>query len=164
MSFEYHSGPIEVFVVTNDGGGVNGFAEVTAVTQLLSPYTRISSAQLWNTTNNSYKIQNNGKNFIHAIAICKFLSSIPESDSASYKNLRQLVRDLMVGDQKEIEDEVKRELDEIKNSLAECKTELGQYKNILSGFQDNILSDFSGLLRVLKSELINEISGGGSEV
>lgn len=144
MASEYNSGPIEVFIVTNDEGVVNGYAEIGAVTQLLSPYTRLSSTQLWNTTHATYKIQNNNKSFVHAIVVCKYLSSIPENESQSYKNLRQLVQDLMVGDKKESEEvitELRKELQEIKDKIEE----------------KNNLSDFSGLLNVLKSELVTEL-------
>lgn len=145
MAFEYNSGPIEVFIVSNDEGMVNGYAEIGAVAQLLSPYVRLSNTQLWNTTHATYKIQNNNKSFVHAIVVCKYLSSIPESESQSYKNLRQLVRDLMVGDQKESEaalEEVHKDLQEIKEKIDE---------------KNSYLSDVSGLLNVLKSELISDI-------
>lgn len=145
MAFEYNSGPIEVFIVTNDEGLVNGYAEIGAVTQLLSPYTRLSSTQLWNTTHATYKIQNNNKSFVHAIVVCKYLSSIPESESQSYKNLRQLVQDLMVGDKKESEEfvsDVRKDLQEIKEKLEE---------------KNDYLSDFNGLLKVVKSEIVGEI-------
>ncbi|ABC61186.1 P24 capsid protein [Choristoneura occidentalis granulovirus] len=146
MSFDYNSGPIEVFLVTNDEKGVNGYAEVTAVAHLLSPFTRISTTQIWNTIHPSYKVQNNGKNFIHAIAICKYLSAIPESDSVAYTNLRQLVRDLFVGDQKEMDDETKKELSQIKVLLEQLKES-----------PSNILSDFNGLLNILKTEIIADL-------
>ncbi|AIS92062.1 capsid protein [Erinnyis ello granulovirus] len=149
MSFDYNSGPIEVFIVSNNEKSVvNGYAEVTAVANLLAPYTRISTTQIWNTTHPSYRVQNNGKNFVHAIAICKFLSAIPESDTPSYNSLRQLIRDLIVGDQNELEDATKKELTEIKEIVKRLETS----PNI-----NNVLSDFNGLLRVLKSELLSEL-------
>ncbi|UXX41865.1 p24 [Psilogramma increta granulovirus] len=149
MSFDYNSGPIEVFIVSNDEKGINGYAEVTAVANLLAPYTRISTTQIWNTTHPSYRVQNNGKNFVHAIAVCKYLCAIPETDTPSYKSLRQLVRDLIVGDQNELEDATKKELLEIKDLV----------KRLTSTLPNNntILSDFNGLLRILKSELISEL-------
>nr|QNN89549.1 p24 [Pieris brassicae granulovirus] len=159
MSFDYNSGPIEVFIVSNEEKGIDGYAEVSAVVNLLSPFLRVNNTQIWNTTHPSYKVQNNGKNYLHAIAICKYLSSIPESDTDSYKNLRQLIRDLFVGDQKEIEDETRRELNEIKISIEE----LSKIKNTIDEIQilltkdNNILSDFNGLLRILKSELLSEL-------
>ncbi|QBQ01615.1 p24 [Hyphantria cunea granulovirus] len=146
MSFDYNSGPIEVFIVTNDEGTVNGYAEVSAVAQLLSPFTRVSSTQLWNSTPISYRIQNNNKNYIHAVVVCKYLSAIPESSGdPNYNNLRQLVRDLMVGDQKESDDIIKELLNEIK-----------ELKSIMSN--DSLLSDLSGLLRIFKSEIVSEIT------
>ncbi|UOS85733.1 p24 [Pieris rapae granulovirus] len=159
MSFDYNSGPIEVFIVSNEEKGIDGYAEVSAVVNLLSPFLRVNNTQIWNTTHPSYKVQNNGKNYLHAIAICKYLSSIPESDTDSYKNLRQLIRDLFVGDQKEIEDETRRELNEIKISIEE----LSKIKNTIDEIQilltkdNNILSDFNSLLRILKSELLSEL-------
>ncbi|AAK70731.1 ORF71 P24capsid [Cydia pomonella granulovirus] len=150
MSFDYNSGPIEVFIVSNDEKGVNGYAEVSAVVHLLSPYTRITTTQLWNTVHASYKVQNNGKNFIHAIAICKFLSAIPENDSASYLSLRQLVRDLIVGDQRELDDETKRELVEIKEVLSDTRRIVEQSSNTMLG-------DFNGLLQILKSEILCDL-------
>ncbi|AAS82676.1 ORF62 [Agrotis segetum granulovirus] len=146
MAFEYNSGPIEVFIVTNDEGLVNGYAEVNAVTQLLSPYTRLSHTQLWNATHPAYRIQNNNKNFIHAIVISKYLAAIPETEAQSYKNLRQLVRDLLVGDQNEENNE---QIEGIKKNLEEIKDKLEE--------KNNYLSDFSGLLNVLKSEIVSEI-------
>ncbi|QOD40025.1 p24 [Matsumuraeses phaseoli granulovirus] len=155
MSFEYNSGPIEVFMVCNeDNKEINGYAEVSAVSNLLSPYTRISTTQLWNTTHASYKIQNGGKNFIHAIAICKYLSSIPENESASYKNLRQLVRDLIVGDQKEMSDDTKLELGKIEAQLQILNTKLTEMNN-----EKYTLSDYNGLLQILKRELLSELKG-----
>ncbi|AAG27351.1 PxORF53 peptide [Plutella xylostella granulovirus] len=148
MSFEYNSEPIEVFIVTNDEGMVNGYAEVSVVCQMLSPYTRLNVSQLWNATPTSYKIQNNGKNYVHAIVICKYLASVSESDSQSYKNLRQLVRDLMVGDQKDDNDA----LEEIKNNLHDIKHTLTQKDD-----QSNLLSDMNALLRIFKTEIINEL-------
>lgn len=149
MSFDYNSGPIEVFIVSNDEKGVNGYAEVTAVASLLAPYTRISTTQIWNTIHPSYRVQNNGKNFVHAIAICKFLCAIPETDTPSYNSLRQLVRDLMVGDQNELEDATKKELMEIK--------EIVQRLENVSSDNSTVLSDFNGLLRILKSELLADL-------
>lgn len=145
MSFEYNSGPIEVFVVTNDDGTVNGYAEVSAVANLLMPYTRLTSAQLWNTTHNTYRIQNNNKSFIHAIVICKYLSAVPESDNQNYQHLRQLVRDLIVGDQKEVMNDIKEDLLDIKNKLAD--------------HQPDLLGDLNALLHVVKSEIVSEIKG-----
>ncbi|AKN80728.1 P24 [Diatraea saccharalis granulovirus] len=140
---------IEVFIVTNDENkNINGYAEVSAVANLLAPFIRISSTQLWNTTHGDYKIQNNGKNFIHAIAICKYLSSIPETDSENYKNLRRLVRDLITGD---------TSVDDDTNTLMEMKDEINERLDKLFEQNANILSDFNGLLRVLKSELICEL-------
>ena len=149
MSFDYNSGPIEVFIVSNDEKGVNGYAEVTAVANLLAPYTRISTTQIWNTTHPSYRVQNNGKNFVHAIAVCKFLCAIPETDTPSYNSLRQLVRDLIVGDQNELEDATKKELMEIK--------EIVKRLECVSPGNNTFLSDFNGLLRILKSELLSEL-------
>nr|UYX49693.1 p24 capsid [Darna trima granulovirus] len=158
MSFDYSSGQIEVFIVSNDKKEINGYAEVSAVAHLLSPYTRISSTQIWNTTHPSYKVQNNGKNFIHAIAICKYLSTIPESETASYESLRQLVRDLFVGDQKELDDETRRELEDIKDKLGE-QTEC---INKLSTSFENVLGDFNSLLKIMKSELVDELRNGNA--
>lgn len=140
-----------MFIVSNEDKGVDGYAEVSAVAHLLSPHTRVNATQLWNTTHASYRIQNGGKNFIHAIAISKHLASVPENDSSTYKSLRQLVRDLLVGDQKAVDDELKTELTEIKKSLVDMEAKLSQ--------ENNTLSDFNGLLRVLKSELISELKG-----
>ncbi|AAQ21658.1 p24 capsid [Cryptophlebia leucotreta granulovirus] len=153
MSFDYNSGPIEVFIVSNDEKGVNGYAEVSAVVNLLSPFTRLTTTQLWNTTHSSYKIQNNGKNFIHAIAICKFLSVIPENDSANYQSLKQLVRDLILGDQKEIDDETKKELKDIKDLVNETKKIIRENHTN----NNNMLSDFNGLLQILKTELLLDL-------
>lgn len=155
MSFDYTSGPIEVFIVSNDEQGVtNGYAEVSAVAQLLSPFHRMSTTQIWNNTHSSYKIQHNGKNFIHAIAICKYLSTIPECDSLNYKGLRQLARDLFVGDQNsEQENKILADLQQIKNLLEDMVGQLNDKNN-------NILTDFNSLLRVLKTEIINELIDG----
>ncbi|AEB00345.1 p24 capsid [Clostera anachoreta granulovirus] len=155
MAFEYTGGPIEVFIVSDEEKGVNGYAEVTAVCQLLSPYTRLTPTQLWNTTHPSYRIQNAGKNFIHAIAVCKHISAIPENESAGYASLRRLVRDLFVGDQREVEDEVRRELAGLKVAVSE----IGEVLESRPRDSDTTLSDFNSLLRVLKAELISELRG-----
>lgn len=145
MSFDYNSGPIEVFIVTDEEGGVNGYAEINAVSQLLAPHARVGSAQLWNSAHSSYRIQNNGKSFVHALVIARYLSSVPESDAQSYRNLRQLVRDLTVGDQREPEP-----------ALEGVRLELARLVERASG-PEHGLAEINGLLRILKTELLAEM-------
>lgn len=147
MSFDNASIPIEVFIVTNDDGSTNGFAEVSSVTQMLSPYARVTTTQLWNSTPSCYKIQNNGKNFVHAFVICKYLATIPESDSPSYKNLRQLVQDLTQTERESDHSPVNAEI------LKELEVKLEQ----LQSHSQDMLGNIGGLLNVVKSEIIGEI-------
>ncbi|AAF05194.1 ORF80 [Xestia c-nigrum granulovirus] len=150
MSFDTNTNPIEVFIVTNDNGSTNGFAEVSSVAQMLSPYTRITTTQLWNSTPSCYKIQNNGKNFVHAFVVCKYLATIPESDAPSYKNLRQLVHDLTANNSDE----------EKAASSAEMLTEIELlHKKVdqLQSHNESMLGNLGALLNVTKSEIIGEI-------
>ncbi|AQQ80339.1 P24 [Betabaculovirus altermyunipunctae] len=150
MSFDNASNPIEVFIVTNDDGTTNGFAEVTSVTQMLSPYTRINTAQLWNSTPTCYKIQNNGKNFVHAYVVCKYLAAIPETDAQSYKNLRQLVADLTATESKQ---QHASALDLVP-SIAVLEKKIDQ----LQAHNESMLSNVGALLNVIKSEIICEVN------
>lgn len=150
MSFDNNSGPIEVFIVTNDDGSTNGFAEISAVAQMLSPYTRITTTQLWNSTPSCYKIQNNGKNFVHAFVVCKYLATIPETDAHSYKNLRQLVQDLTTNDKDvdrgQLSVDVLPEIEAIHKKI-----------DLLQAHNEAMLSNFGALLNVVRSEIISEI-------
>ncbi|AJK91726.1 p24 [Spodoptera frugiperda granulovirus] len=151
MSFDANShGPIEVFIVTNDDGSINGFAEVSAVAQMLSPYTRISSSQLWNATPTCYKIQNNGKNFVHAYVVCKYLATIPETDAPSYKNLRQLVHDLTVGEPVDKNHNVVDLTPEIE--------ELHKKVDSIQEYNQSILGNLGALLHVLRNDILGEIN------
>jgi len=150
MSFDTNSNPIEVFIVTNDNGSTNGFAEVSSVAQMLSPYTRITTTQLWNSTPSCYKIQNNGKNFVHAFVVCKYLATIPESDAPSYKNLRQLVHDLTASNA----DEGKASPSvEVLNEIESLHKKL----DLLQAHNESMLGNLGALLNVTKSEIIGDI-------
>lgn len=149
MSFDTNSHhPIEVFIVTNDDGSINGFAEVTAVAQMLSPYTRVSSSQLWNATPTCYKIQNNGKSFVHAYVVCKYLAAIPETDAPSYKNLRQLVHDLTVGES----------VDKRHDDLTPKIEELHKKVDSIQEYNQSILGNLGALLHVLRNDILGEIN------
>ncbi|AAM70261.1 P24 capsid protein [Phthorimaea operculella granulovirus] len=146
-SFDYNFGPIEVFIVSNEDKQVDGYVEVNALSHLLAPFTRITGTQLWNNTHAAYKIQNNGKNFIHAIIVCKYLCVITDHQSSNYISLRQLVRDLLAGEQKEDED--KQKLDEIYDNT-----------KFVRQFSDNLLSDINGLLCTFRTELLYSMING----
>ncbi|AKR17434.1 P24 [Mocis latipes granulovirus] len=150
MSFDTNSNPIEVFIVTNDNGITNGFAEVSSVAQMLSPYTRVTSTQLWNSTPTCYKIQNNGKNFVHAFVVCKYLAAIPESDAPSYKNLRQLVHDLTIGGDTH---EQLAPSAELLSTIELLHTKIDQ----LQSHNESVLGNLGALLNVTKSEIMGEI-------
>ncbi|ABQ52003.1 vp24 capsid [Spodoptera litura granulovirus] len=146
-----NSNPIEVFVVTNDDGKINGYAEINSVVQLLSPYTRLSSSQLWNSTQSTYRIQNNGKSFVHAFVLCKYLASIPESDSPSYKTLRQLVHDLLSPEPDNLI------VEEFKETLESIHKKLDDYNS-------SVLGDIRALLNVFRSELVEELKGRNDKI
>ncbi|ACH69433.1 p24 [Trichoplusia ni granulovirus LBIV-12] len=150
MSFDTNSNPIEVFIVTNDNGSTNGFAEVSSVAQMLSPYTRITTTQLWNSTPSCYKIQNNGKNFVHAFVVCKYLATIPESDAPSYKNLRQLVHDLTANNSNE--DKASSSV-EVLNEIESLHKKVDQ----LQSHNESMLGNLGALLNVTKTEIIGDI-------
>ncbi|AAP85697.1 p24-capsid [Adoxophyes orana granulovirus] len=152
MSFDYSTGQIEVFIVSNDDNTINGYAEVNSVAQLLTPFIRVTPTQIWNNTIPSYRIQNDNKNFVHAIVICKYISSITASDSQNYLNLKQLIKDLFVGDQIALSDESKLELQKINDTLNDINSKVDNY--------NNTLSDVNSLLKVFKSELLNELING----
>lgn len=134
--------PIEVFVVNGADGTVDGYAEVGSVTKLFGSFSRsatITPGQLWNGTPSCYRIQNQGKNFVHALVIAKYLGNVPEGEfnSASYKQLRDLVRDLLSQNQKSdhADDDDHRRADDTAS----------------------LLQNIDALLRVFKTELVIDI-------
>ncbi|AMF83804.1 p24 [Cnaphalocrocis medinalis granulovirus] len=150
MSFDYNSGPIDVFIVSNDESKViNGYAEINGVSNLLSPFTRISANQLWNSTHTSYRMETNTAKFIHAIAICKYMNALPENNSPAYIQLRRLIRDLFVGEQQNEEEKEK----ENNKLLIDIKQSLQNLEN------NNILNDINTSLNIFKHELLQNIKG-----
>ncbi|AKC91649.1 p24 [Lambdina fiscellaria nucleopolyhedrovirus] len=123
--FQYDDEVIEVVVIENGDDDRDGYVEIDAAAKLLTAVATVrgfNKAVLWTNMLPSHKLVRNNRNYVHAFAICRYLSAYNLSNSnhpPQYYILKRLVADLIVGAQSQIVDPI----DDIKTrlcSLQEC--------------------------------------------
>ncbi|ACI28717.1 P24 [Agrotis ipsilon multiple nucleopolyhedrovirus] len=127
QQFQYNDKLLEVVIIENGDDDRDGYVELTAVAQLVAPIVNIrgfNPAVMWANVHNSQRLTRNNKNYVHAFALGRYLSSYKLSSSSSRPELivlKQLICDLLMGAQSQVVDplvDIKAQL----CNLQECLT------------------------------------------
>jgi hypothetical protein len=127
IPFNYEDDSIDVFVFETENGEKDGFADGAVVSKLLAPLVGVRNwgqMMLLSNATPSMKLVRNGKHYVHALLICKYLAETTHNSLPEFHFLRRLVVDLLNGIQAEqplnivnLRDDTKDHLLDIKNQL-----------------------------------------------
>ncbi|AIZ48570.1 p24 [Agrotis segetum nucleopolyhedrovirus B] len=109
QQFQYNDKVLEVVIIENGDDDRDGYVELTAAAQLVAPIVNIrgfNPAVMWANVHNSQRLTRNNKNYVHAFAFGRYLSSYKLSSSprAELIVLKQLICDLLMGAQSQVVD------------------------------------------------------------
>ncbi|AIE47742.1 p24 [Peridroma alphabaculovirus] len=120
VHFNYDDQQIEVVIIENGDDDRDGYVELSAAARLLAPLVSIrgfNQAVMWANVIPSHKLSRNGKNYVHAFALGRYLSSYrlatDKPPAPELHVLKQMFCDLIMGAQSQVID-----------PLADIKTQL----------------------------------------
>ncbi|AAZ38177.1 P24 [Agrotis segetum nucleopolyhedrovirus A] len=129
LQFQYQDKLLEVVIIENDDGDRDGYVELSAIAQLIAPIVNIrgfNAAVMWANVHTSQRLMRNNKNYVHAFALGRYLSSYKLSSADRHRAellvLKQLMGDLLIGAQSQVVD-----------PLIDIKTQLCSLQECLSG-------------------------------
>lgn len=139
--FNYEDESIDVSVFENEMGEKDGFADALVVSKLLAPIVNVRN---WNynylvgNASARMKLVKNGKYYVHALLICKYLADTSQTNTPEYHMLRRLALDLLNGVQDiqshcSVNTPVNAVVsDDNKEHLLDIKTQLGNLQDLIN--------------------------------
>lgn len=139
--FNYEDESIDVSVFENEMGEKDGFADALVVSKLLAPIVNVRN---WNynylvgNASARMKLVKNGKYYVHALLICKYLADTSQTNTPEYHMLRRLALDLLNGVQDiqshgSLSTPVNAMVsDDNREHLLDIKTQLGNLQDLIN--------------------------------
>ncbi|AIU41347.1 p24 [Sucra jujuba nucleopolyhedrovirus] len=159
--FQYDDECIEVVIIENNEDDRDGYVELSAATRLVSPIVTIrgfNKAVMWTNVHPSHKLTRNSKNYVHAFALCKYLSAYNLSNKRHPPQmfvLKRLISDLIMGGQSQMIDPIS----DIKNQLCtlqECLSANVTGGNLSNGVNNSAM--VTGMQQIYQPTTVNNMS------
>lgn len=164
VQFQYNDKLLEVVIIETGEDDRDGYVELSAVAQLITPLVNIrgfNAAVMWANVHNSQRLTRNNKNYVHVFALGRYLSSYKLSSEQRVQRpellvLKQLVCDLLMGAQSQVVDplvDIKTQLCTLQecissnNLVSQSPTSSAIYQSGSVPYENNFGNNYNEILR-----------------